>query len=767
MTDSEPAKKKARKPRTMSTAATSSASNLKTIEQPALSEMHASIKETMVGNHELLAKASAAVKSATPTPASAAHSRELTKIVFEAGFTEIGVGHEHVEACCSENPSRFGTGGAPRTDEERQSLALKFAGKSLTEVMREMMLAMRRENPSITREEAVQRASATIDDELHRLQHLYELAHGIPGIDGIEQRLKAWLGVRPGATQNELEAELRAKYPNERPSQITARAQTQMAEKERKKKSAYQLHVSDDKIQAMLLRAFTENNDEEAGDIYVKFREHQIRLQAASPEEAERRMQEMRLEMRARVEAARHQQRELLANEMQEDTLARETQLEIKRLDRATGNPVTAEGVVVEPGIHGAADFLRAYNQDLAAAPEKVRMSHCAAMVDELMSAINLMAELLAVAPPDAVFDVENAEGDAIDNLYELLRTDHNEENRLANLSSETLHLYLDQWHRVQSESQSDIDRELVRAHKHSERDSVVASLKKTGLPSDQIEADMAFGVAPGASQVYQAIAELAHYEKFAIAVEEATEAAKLRQKLDQQATALAREANRDLPAGAPRVTKEMSREMMFESALRMLPIVEREYIAQFLCEPAGPEFLERPCLFGEDCVARVKRSVFPLQQLHTNTTGGAGIKAVNSGFVCREFLLPSQLAEARDTNRLPDTIRMCLLCNIYRTSQNVMQFSQQKIGCEEREPIVILQDHQVITNQVGEYAKEAMLPYTFGNRRSTGIVRPFLAYSDGNYAYSHTVRHGKRLRCVVETDTPVFRLPSASATRI
>jgi hypothetical protein len=797
---SEPAKKRQRRPREMSASATASASNLKNIDQPNLTEMHRSIKETMVGNHELLANAAKA--SAPPTVTSSAraggvgtemlpavdqvHSRELTRIVFQAGYQQIGVNNSHVAACCQGHAERFQP---PSSEQEREQLAMKFAKKPLKQVMLDMMLRMRNETPNITKQEAVQRASQTIDAELHRLQHLYELEHGIPGIDGIEMRFKSWLGVRPGATQNEIEAALREKHPDERPSRISGMARVQMLTDERKKKSAYQIHVSDDKIQQMLLRAYTRHGDREAGDILMQFRERQIRLQSASAEEATRRLEEVRLEMTSALEKARKiaDTPALLsaADAMQQD-VAQDTPLTVKGFDAATGNLVSAEGVIVEPGIHGPAEFLRAYNQDLSAAPERVRESHCSAMVNDLMSSINLMAELLAVAPPDAVFAVAGAcAGDAIDNLYALLQmgasdsenTDENEESppRMGRLSSDTLHLYMDQWQRVQSESQSDIDRELARAHKHEEAAAVVAQLMKLGVDEMQVRSDLSFGVRPEMSEVYKAITSVSHHEKYAAAKAEAEEVSKLRQKLDQQATSMAREANRASSEsgqnGGEKMTKDLALKLLFEKSARMLPEIDRAYRQQFLREPAGAEFFERPCLWGEACVARTKRTVFPMQQLHANLagtaggTGGSSTKAVNSGFICREFLLPAQLAEVRATYKLPETIRPCLLCNIYYTTRQCMDFAKQEQGCEQRMPLTLLQDHCVIIDQAGEYAKECTLQHLFANRLPTGIVRPYQAYSDGNWAYSYTIAQGKRLRCLVETDASVFRLPSAKAT--
>jgi hypothetical protein len=783
----EPRAKKTRRPRALSAAATESASNLKNVNQTGLLEMHRNIKRTVVGNHELVASAARAAPPPPPestTSTSVAHSRELTRIIYEGGLKQIGVDHQHIENCCEMHAGRFEV---PQTDEERDALARKVANKSLMELYFEMLSTLKREQPQLKKEEAAAQVSARVDDELHRLQHLYELAHGIPGIDTVEQRYKAWLGVRPGITQNELEAELREEHPSERPSRISGMARTQMAAEERKKTSAFQTHVSDDKVQNMLLQAYTHRGDIEARDIYVEFRKRQIQLQATSAQEAQQRTEEMLVELEARVEAARKQSTKadaLSAAAAMQSVAANETRTAVAGVDERTGNQVTAEGVPVESGVHGHGVYLRAYNQDLSAPPEKIRASHCAAMVSELMSAINLMAEMLTVAPPDAVFDKDDTRsGDAIDNLYEMLQ-EGDSDNDVGRLSSETLHLYIDHWQHVQAESQSDIDRELVRAHRHEEREAVVAKMSEAGVSAAQISTDLAFGVRPEMSQIYRAIAAVAHKDQFALARSEAAEISKFQQRLDQQATAMAREINRnaaeeaaaansaasDGPSAKHRkiIDKDGAMSLIFEAAARRLPVTTRRYRADFLREPAGPEFLERQCVKGDLCVARVKRSVFPAQS-HTQqaTSAGGSTKLVNNGFICREFLLPAQLAEAEATGKLPTTIRMCLLCNVYYTSQSVAQYAEQPEGCEERETFELLQDHCIKVGEAGEYTPESSLTLTYrkGKNKKPILLRHSQAYNDGNWVYSHTERHGKRLKCVVETDGVVFRLPSSSAT--
>jgi hypothetical protein len=226
----------------------------------------------------------------------------------------------------------------------------------------------------------------------------------------------------------------------------------------------------------------------------------------------------------------------------------------------------------------------------------------------------------------------------------------------------------------------------------------------------------------------------------------------------------MARDMNREAALGGS-ATKVASKDdainLIMESAARSLPKTRRRYRANFLREAAGPQFLERPCVRGEQCVVRAKRTTFPAQS-HTRSGGG---KVANNGFTCREFLLPAQQAAVDAGGKLPETIRMCLPCNIYTTTKLVMTYALQPEGCEERIPFQLLQDHSIVIDEPGEYDKACCLPFTYANNRPTGVKAPFQSHNDGNYVSSWTTAHGKRLRCLIETDNSVFRLPLSNET--
>lgn len=81
-----------------------------------------------------------------------------------------------------------------------------------------------------------------------------------------------------------------------------------------------------------------------------------------------------------------------------------------------------------------------------------------------------------------------------------------------------------------------------------------------------------------------------------------------------------------------------------FAEANEKRPVVEvshRSYEEEFLREPKQNE---RPCVKGDNCE-------------------GLCISTTDKGFVLREYLLPSQYKKFLQTNTLPDSPQLCLLC--------------------------------------------------------------------------------------------------------
>jgi len=93
----------------------------------------------------------------------------------------------------------------------------------------------------------------------------------------------------------------------------------------------------------------------------------------------------------------------------------------------------------------------------------------------------------------------------------------------------------------------------------------------------------------------------------------------------------------------------------MLEKAHVRIPELEevgKAHDDQFLSE-AKSEIGERPCVCGQRCLANHMAKV---------RYG----PATNKGFVCKEFLLPSQLRDFLDGKGLPPVQQKCLLCSRY-----------------------------------------------------------------------------------------------------
>lgn len=93
----------------------------------------------------------------------------------------------------------------------------------------------------------------------------------------------------------------------------------------------------------------------------------------------------------------------------------------------------------------------------------------------------------------------------------------------------------------------------------------------------------------------------------------------------------------------------------MLEKAHVRIPDLEevgKEHDDQFLSE-AKAEIGERPCVCGQRCLANHMAKI----RYGPDT---------NKGFVCKEFLLPSQLRDFLDGKGLPPVQQKCLLCSRY-----------------------------------------------------------------------------------------------------
>ena len=107
---------------------------------------------------------------------------------------------------------------------------------------------------------------------------------------------------------------------------------------------------------------------------------------------------------------------------------------------------------------------------------------------------------------------------------------------------------------------------------------------------------------------------------------------------------------------------------------------VSRKYEEEYLREPVGSE---RPCLLGNQC------------------EGLQITMAKDKAFIVREFLLPSEEKEYRQTGKYKPEKRLCLLCKRKEISRAFINIKADAMAMREDS---ILQDYRNIVNVEGEY---------------------------------------------------------------
>lgn len=204
------------------------------------------------------------------------------------------------------------------------------------------------------------------------------------------------------------------------------------------------------------------------------------------------------------------------------------------------------------------------------------------------------------------------------------------------------------------------------------------------------------------------------------------------------------REETYDAAGGAARDAPE-------REALQSVQMEEcsMAYCADFLREPKGAEYGERPCRRGQMCVFMLMAIRYPDSVSKVST---------EEGFVCREFLLPSEKKALDDSNgvRFPTAVAgLCLGCNRFLTTY--WYFSKMSAG---EEPAELLQNHCNPIEREGEYAASRCLYPNPDESRWTGIARPIVRFAPNTFTYV-------RVNIVGERTGTAWRLKGARETHV
>lgn len=178
---------------------------------------------------------------------------------------------------------------------------------------------------------------------------------------------------------------------------------------------------------------------------------------------------------------------------------------------------------------------------------------------------------------------------------------------------------------------------------------------------------------------------------------------------------------------------------------------VDAIYCTDFLRE-SRPEFHERDCYFGRQCIFMHLGLIYP------DSVGDLNDASPSNTFIGREFLLPSQLERWRTLNELPANRNPCLGCNRIMTTFMVRQNEIKRTI-----PHTIFQDHMyLVTSHYSQSDRAAynisncLVPAREGNWN--GIVAPFVEFNANNYVYSRIEKpcspyssNTREYKCVIE----------------
>lgn len=177
--------------------------------------------------------------------------------------------------------------------------------------------------------------------------------------------------------------------------------------------------------------------------------------------------------------------------------------------------------------------------------------------------------------------------------------------------------------------------------------------------------------------------------------------------------------------------------------ALSNLEGCSASYCANFLREfnaRAG----ERPCRHGNKCIYMLLANKYP-----DNFNSAQS----DEGFICREFLLPSELETWKKEEKLPVMKKLCLGCNRLLTTTWHYECLKDKVDSSR-----LIQDHYNITGEDGGYSTSACIYPNVDPDHPPRIIRPIIEFKPEFYIYGKVIMGGEvskrrvKLRCVRES---------------
>lgn len=588
----------------------------------------------------------------------------------------------------------------------------------------------------------------------------------VRGEEALAKRFKRFLGVEPGSVILELEREVRKKKPNATQRQVSDEARVELKKLLRNFRLAWQRSLPDAKILELLQR----DKSDEAKTILRLYQNRQARYESTDAESLALRHSDIAIKDRAHADQARRREeyikgRSRLVNGEEDQRLValeslREPEMQVATIEPSVDGQALVERnamrQIIEPGVHDMANFVSAYASNKSRSSELHRGDLAEQLQRQIVDALNMHVKMLSIAPPDAQFtrDGERSCGNATEDLCRLLKRALPGEE----ISYEALVAYRRFWDENRPETPIDVNRALATSYHAYDENRIIEVMRKFGVPEDRVRADLAYGSRPDNNEVLRIVMQAIDNDLFKRTQSQAMDDTDLDRRVNRaRARAMGTSKKSRMPKTTTLVLKTLGETPLDPVANPAIAIdmeeCQRSYLQRFMREPLGPEYGELECANGNNCVCNVLAANYP--EMCSSQRKG-------SGFICMQFLLPSELEAYRATGKLPASRKLCVLC--MRAVVTFAYLDSIRNGTEPRLP---LHDWCVKIDQEGEYDASAILEMTQGQGKLCGIVAPFVKFNACDYVYRQVKAGNRSVRGMLETNSLDFRLSSDLDPRI
>ena len=616
--------------------------------------------------------------------------------------------------------------------------------------------------------------------------------------NGLASKTKRWLNVDEGGTMRELEAVERAKMleKGEQNTQHMVHKASEAAVKRykaihRDKRRQWQEGIDDTKLERMLQQ---NESDQFATSIAAEFREHQSALRTLngsvptarrtsrpSARHTKQRMQEASDTVGSNGDGDGDDDDVEIVDAYTdaEDDSVDENPLIQHRASlvkpKKTGSELNVLDEPLQGGVSGAGSWLRKYTATRNLSPDETMQRFDEWLRADIVKTLEnqFRYQMLSVAASDSAFGNEHVSGGGGAGVgggvtMNEMATHYLKRLRSGNEADDIDEQEFLRYVTLAQESHEEVPEDMMNAaaskfcgwEERAERELIDRGGQ---LTPDQVDEQLSYQLEPrhhlllkhavdaygGTSNDWSTVDERARQEtklSERIRSEEAKEARRRR-----KAGESVEEVNENLEgADALYVSNVFPTKVVHARVAAELEEIGVEYVQQFLRKGIGAEFGERDCVNGEKCMCLVMATKFP---------DPVDLRSKSAGFIGREFLLPSELAQFHESRKLPPYRKMCLICNRYETNYRVFQNIERG-----HEPESHVQDHMYKVDVAGGYCSEQCVQL-ISDRKMTGIIAPFLRFSTNNYVYDSVTIGSQRLPCYVES--PALHFREASGTTV